>query len=197
MPAANPKVRWSGRARVTRRITSEPDHRGRRTLIAREGEVVSVREAVRREIPEDALEPVGPGGKVALSRYSEATSDPEALSEVEEAARQAERASQQTSDAARSARARGEEPPDEYPKDLGGGHWELSDGTVTDADTSRDDAEAAEAQLSGGGEQGGGPEPPPQSANKAEHVAFAENELGLDVDGMTKDEVIAAIDEAA
>lgn len=155
----NSKIRQTARVRVTKRIESKPDHRGRRQLLAREGEEISAREALRRGIPEKHLEGVGPGAdvtKAALKDAAKAKEDQERdelLANLDAEVRAAAAEQTRESDEERSARARAErtgglnpgaEPDKEFPHHRGGGHYELSDGSVVQG---KDDAEKAEAAL--------------------------------------------------
>lgn len=147
----NTKVRTTQRVRVTDRVMSKKDHRGRRVLLAREGEILSIREALARGIPEKHLEAVGPGGKAAFAALREAAKakDDEAreaaIVEAERRAAAAERIAQQDSDAARADRIRGGT--GEFPRRRGGENFELSDGSIFTG--TAEEAQAAEAALSG------------------------------------------------
>jgi hypothetical protein len=145
-----------GRVRVTKRILSKKDKRGYQRVIAREGEILSVRDAFQRGIPESSLEPVGPGGKVAFAalkgaRKKDADVD-DVLARAERDLAGADRQALQEREQARADHVRASggaqvadgEPAKEFPHHRGGGHYELSDGSVVQG---KEDAEKAEAAL--------------------------------------------------
>ena len=148
----NSKVQ-PGRVRVTKRIMSDPDRNGARTLVARPGEEISLQEAVRRRIPDSALEAVGHGGELALSEYRKTvkrSSDDEAraaaAAAADQAALEAETAAQRARER-KAAEAAGAAPAGGFPRQRGGANWELSDGRIFTGTV--EEAEEAEAALSG------------------------------------------------
>lgn len=164
----NSKIRTTARVRVTKRVESKPDHRGRRQLLAREGEEMSAREALRRGIPERHLEGVGPGAKLVKTAVKKAAGSKDsdaaaaALAEAEEQARKAAREEQQKAAGQRAdgLRSTPSAPDVTYPNHRGGGNWELSDGSTFQG--KKADAEKAEAALQenagngDGGDKGNG-----------------------------------------
>lgn len=142
----NPKYR--GRVRTTRRIVSEPNRLGHRTLLAREGETMSISEAFRRGIPEDALAPVGPAGEAAfavLKGRGEGEVDGELVAAAEAAGDDADRPERSTDESRTRGLLRPAADGGEFPRRKGGPYWELSDGSTFRG--SADEAAAAEAAL--------------------------------------------------
>lgn len=132
-----------GKVRVTARVTDprKPKAGEHSTLVAREGEELSIAEAYRRGIPEKVLEPIGPAGKVAMAAYKDAEGDDGEKARAAEEAARAELRGQ-------AAAAAGADTPDEYPYHDGGGVFVLSNGERVKG---REAAEEAEAALHGDG----------------------------------------------
>lgn len=155
----NSKVQ-PGRVRVTKRIMSKPDPRtGGRTLVARPGEEISLQDAVRRGIPESALEAVGHGGELALSTYRKAVKGAKSGGDDDDEARaqaaaEADAAAREQGTAAQRAHEReqavasGAAEPTEFPRHRGGTNWDLSDGSIFSG--TEEEAQDAEDQLAGG-----------------------------------------------
>lgn len=113
------------RARVTRRVLAEPDHRGRARLLAREGAIVTAQEAIRRGIPEDALEPIGPAAAVTLTR----TRIPLGPARQDGRADSSEGDGEPRVTSHPSAASSGSDVADgTFPRHRGGPWWELSNG---------------------------------------------------------------------
>lgn len=138
------------RARVTARTESDPDHRGRRRLLAPEGAIVTVDEARRLGIPEEVLEPVGPDARVSTtSTVIPIGPTPDDVTPDEGP----ESTDTPPPDGDGDADGDGGDP---FPRHQGGPNWLLSDGSKKRG--SREDAEQAERELAAARVARGNPE---------------------------------------
>lgn len=127
-----------GTVRVTERITSEPNARGERRLIAHAGRVLSLSEAMRMGVPEDKLEAAGFGGKLALASMR---GEPVDVDELAEETLPSPDGDTDGDD----GDADGPAVEGRFPQHRGGNWWTLSDGSKVQG--GREDAVKAEQAL--------------------------------------------------